>query len=306
MQAVKFDQYGDASVLDVREVADPVAEPGRVVVRVRAAGINPGEIAIREGVFAKQWPATFPSGEGSDFAGEVESVGDGVTAWAVGDEVLGWTEERASHAELVAVPADQIIAKPAELPWEVAGALYVAPSAGWASVEAVQPAPGETVVVSGAAGGAGSVAAQLAVHRGARVIGLAGEANHDWLRSRGIEPIQYGDGQADRIRAAAPEGVDAFIDTFGQGYADLAIELGVAPTRINTIIDFAAVERLGISADGNAAVADGAAVLTELADLIVGGAIELPIAATYPLAQVQEAYAQLAERHTRGKIVLLP
>lgn len=306
MQAVQFDHYGDASVLEIREVADPVAAPGGVVVRVRAAGINPGEIAIREGVFHDRWPATFPSGQGSDFAGTVEAVGEGVTAWSVGDEVFGWSDERSSHAELVAVPTDQIVAKPAALSWEVAGGLYVAPTAGWASVEAVKPQAGETVVVSGAAGGAGGFAAQVAVHRGARVIGLASERNHDWLRSRGIEPIQYGDGQADRIRAAAPDGVDAFIDTFGQGYADLAIELGVAPSRINTIIDFPAVERLGIHADGNASITDGAAALREIAALVVSGAVELPIARAYPLAQVQDAYAQLAERHTRGKIVLLP
>lgn len=306
MQAVQIDNYGGLDVLDVRETADPVAAPGGVVVRVHAAGINPGEISIREGVFRDRWPSTFPSGQGSDFAGTVESVGDGVTSWSVGDEVLGWSDERSAHAQLVAVPAEQIVSKPTALSWEVAGSLYIAPTAGWASVEAVDPQPGETVVVSGAAGGVGGFAAQLARHRGARVIGLAGAANHDWLHSRGIEPIQYGEGQADRIRAAAPEGVDAFIDTFGQGYADLAIELGVATSRINTIIDFPAVERLGISADGNASITDGAAVLTQIADLIASGAIELPIAATYPLSQVRDAYAQLAERHTRGKIVLLP
>src|SRR5213082_1678888 len=118
MRAVRFDRYGGVDVLDVREVEDPVATPGRVLVAVRAAGINPGEIAIREGRLHERWPATFPSGEGTDLAGVVRAVAEGVSAFAVGEEVLGWTQERASHAELVAVPADQLIAKPASVSWE--------------------------------------------------------------------------------------------------------------------------------------------------------------------------------------------
>ena len=186
MKAVRFDGYGGVDVLEVREVEDPVAGPGRVLVAVRAAGINPGEIAIREGRLHERWPATFPSGEGSDLAGVVRAVGDGVTAFAPGDEVLGWTEERASHAELVAVPENQLTAKPAPLSWEAAGSLFVAASAAYASVQAVAPQAGETVVVSGAAGGVGSIAVQLARRTGATVIGLAGEHNHEWLRSHEV------------------------------------------------------------------------------------------------------------------------
>lgn len=121
MKAVRFDEYGGVDVLEVREVEDPVAGPGRVLVAVKAAGINPGEIAIREGRLHERWPAKFPSGEGTDLAGVVRAVGDGVTVFSGGDEVLGWTEERASHAELVAVPAYQLTAKPASVPWEVRG-----------------------------------------------------------------------------------------------------------------------------------------------------------------------------------------
>jgi NADPH:quinone reductase-like Zn-dependent oxidoreductase len=133
MKAVRFDTYGGVEVLDVREVDDPVATPGRVVVAVNAAGINPGEIAIREGYLHDRWPATFPSGEGSDFAGIVQSVGDGVTAVSPGDDVLGWTEERGSHAELVATPSDHLTSKPPSVPWEVAGGLFVVGMAGYAS-----------------------------------------------------------------------------------------------------------------------------------------------------------------------------
>jgi NADPH:quinone reductase-like Zn-dependent oxidoreductase len=305
MRAVRFDGYGGVDVLEVRDVDDPVAGPGRVLVAVKAAGINPGEIAIREGFLHERWPATFPSGQGTDLAGVVQALGDGVTGFAVGDEVLGWTEERASQAELVAVPADQLTAKPAALPWEVAGSLFVAGMAAYASVDAVAPQAGETVVVSAAAGGVGSVAVQLARRTGATVIGLAGERNHDWLRAHDIVPVTYGDGQADRIRAAAGGTVDAFIDTFGGGYVDLAIDLGIAPDRINTIIDYDAVARLGVHGEGTHAIAT-APLLAEVAALVADGSVEIPIARTYPLDEVRAAVTELADRHTRGKIVLIP
>src|ERR1035438_4075301 len=266
MRAVRFDEYGGVDVLEVREVEDPVAGQGEVLVAVRAAGINPGEISIREGRLHERFPATFPSGVGTDFAGVVQALGDGVNAFAVGDEVLGWTEQRASHAELVVVPDDQLTAKPASVPWEVAGSLFVVGFAAYASVDAVAPQAGETVVVSAAAGGVGSVAVQLARRTGARVIGLAGEHNHDWLRRHDIVPVIYGEGQADRIREAAGDTVDAFIDTFGNGYVDLAIELGVAPQRINTIADFEAVRRLGVHAQRTHAIAS-APLLAELVGL---------------------------------------
>jgi NADPH:quinone reductase-like Zn-dependent oxidoreductase len=305
MRAVRFDKYGGVDVLEVREVEDPVAGPGRVLVAVKAAGINPGEIAIREGYLHDRWPATFPSGQGTDLAGVVRTVGDGVTAFAAGDEVLGWTEERASQAELVAVPADQLTAKPASVPWEVAGSVFVAAFAAYASVDAVAPQAGETVVVSAAAGGVGSVAVQLARRTGATVIGLASERNHDWLRRHDIVPVTYGDGQGDRIRTAAGGRIDAFIDTFGGGYVDLAVDLGVAPQRINTIIDYDAVQRLGVQAQGTHAIAS-AELLAEITGLVADGSLEIPVARSFPLDQVREAFRELAERHTHGKIVLLP
>ena len=305
MRAVRFDEYGGVDVLEVREVDDPVAGPGRVLVAVRAAGINPGEISIREGYLRERWPATFPSGEGSDLAGVVQAMGDGVATFTAGEEVLGWTEERASHAELVTVPANQLILKPGSVSWEVAGSLFVVGMAGYACVLAVEPKKDETVVVSAAAGGVGSVASQLAHRAGATVIGLAGEHNHDWLRRHEIIPVTYGDGQADRIREASGERVDAFIDTFGGGYVDLAVGLGIAPHRINTIIDYEAVQRLGVQAQGTHAIAT-ASRLAELADLVADGSLEIPIARTFLLDQVREAYRELARRHTHGKIVLLP
>ena len=304
-QAVRFDGYGGTEVLEVREVDRPEAAPGRVVVRVRAASINPGEIGIREGDYHERWPATFPSGEGSDLAGVVEEVGDGVQGLAPGDEVYGWTDERGSHAELVSVPAEQLLPKPEALSWEVAGSLYVAGLAGLASVRHVAPAPGEVVVVSAAAGGVGVFTVALARETGATVIGLAGEHNHDWLREHGVVPVAHGDGVEDRIREASGGRVDAFIDLYGGGYVDLALRLGVAKERINTIIDFAAAAEHGVAVEGTSQIASPEA-LREVADLVVAGRIDVPIAATYPLARVRDAYAELAERRTRGKIVLLP
>jgi NADPH:quinone reductase-like Zn-dependent oxidoreductase len=302
---VRYDEFGDIDVLHVDEVERPRPGAGEVLVGVRAAGINPVEETIRKGVFAERWPSTFPSGQGSDLAGVVEEVGEGVEAWAAGDEVIGFVEDRSSQAELVLVPADQLLRKPAGVSWEQAGALHVAGATAWAATCAVDPQPGEVLVVSGAAGGVGSLVVQLGVERGARVIGLAGPDNHAWLAEHGVEPIAYGDGVEERIRAAAPSGVDAFIDTYGSGYVDLAISLGVAPERINTIIDWAAAEKYGAKVDGNLA---GANVpdLTEVAARIADGRVEIPIAATYPLEQVGDAYRQLEQRHTRGKIVLVP
>jgi len=303
--AVQFDEYGDLDVLQVRQVARPEPGRGEVLVHVRAAGINPGENAIRIGALHDLWPATFPSGEGSDLAGIVEQVGPDVPTWSVGDEVIGWVDTRASHAELVVVPAEHLVPRDPDVPWEVGGALFVAGATAHATVQAVAAGPGDTVVVAGAAGGVGSLAVQLARHAGATVIGLASEANHSWLAGHGVTPVTYGDGVAARIRAAAPDGVDAFIDTFGGGYIDLALELGVAKGRVDTIIDFAGAERTGVKAEGMAASAT-AEVLGGLAKLVAAGDLEVPIAASYPLAEVRDAYRELMRRHTRGKIVLLP
>ena len=305
MKAVRFDEYGGVDVLDVREVEDPVAGPGEVLVAVKATGINPGEIAIREGRLHERWPATFPSGEGTDLAGSVQALGEGASDFAVGDEVLGWTEQRASHAGLVAVPADQLTAKPESVPWEVAGSLFIVGMAALASVKAVKPQAGETVVVSAAGGGVGSTAVQLARNAGAKVLGLAGERNHEWLRAHDVVPVTYGEGQAERIREASSGKVDAFIDTFGGGYVELAIELGVSPDRINTIIDYETAQRLGAHTEGTHAIAS-APLLAELVALVAEGRLEIPIAKTYPLEQVREAFTELADRHTHGKIVLLP
>jgi len=302
MRAVRFDKYGGIDVLRVADV--PVPEPGKgeVLVKVKAASINPGEAKIRQGMFHAMWPATFPSGEGSDFAGIVTKVGSDVEGVDAGQEVLGFTDRRASHAEYVIAEAGNLAPKPVNVSWEVAGSLAIAGSTAYAAVRAVSLKSGDMVAISGAAGGVGSIAVQLARRTGADVIGVAGPSNHAWLVAHGVKPLAYGDGLAARLREAR---IDAFIDTYGSGYVKLAFELGVSPQRINTIIDFAAANAYGVKSEGSA-TGKNATVLAELAGLVASGDLEVPIAAIFPLESVRAAFELLEQGHTRGKIVLLP
>ncbi|MDH6246540.1 NADP-dependent oxidoreductase [Mycobacterium sp. OTB74] len=306
-RAVQFDGYGGIDVLEVRDLPKPVPETGEVLVAVKFAGINPGEAMVRHGFLDDVWPATFPSGQGTDLAGVVVEAGPGVSEFAVGDEVLGFSHRRSSHAQYVTVPVDQLTAKPPAVPWEVAGSLQVAGSTAYAAVRAVALSPGDTVVVAGAAGGVGSIAVQLAKRAGATVLGVAGPSNDAWLTEHGVIPVNYGDGLADRLRAASPSGrIDALLDFYGGGYVALAVnELGLPAEKVDTIIDFAAAEQFGVRAEGSAEASD-AEVLAELANLIAAGELEVPIGGVYALDDVQNAFRQLEQRHTRGKLVLRP
>ncbi|QBD74946.1 NADP-dependent oxidoreductase [Ktedonosporobacter rubrisoli] len=304
-KAVRFNQYGGLEVLQVVEVERPVPGPGQLLVKVKAAGINPGEAAIRKGLLDQLWPATFPSGQGSDLAGVIAEIGEGVQGFAVGDEVIGFTNKRASQAEFVVAEASELTRRPPNIPWEAAGSLFVAGTSAYAAIHAVEVKRGDTIAVSGAAGGVGSIVVQLAVRIGAKVIGLASPAHHQWLSAHQVIPITYGEGVEVRIREAAGDHLDAFIDTFGADYVELALKLGVRPERIETIINFEAADKYGVKAVGHT-VAANAEVLAELAQLIDKGELEIPIARTYPLSAVQEAYRELEQRHTLGKIVLVP
>jgi len=304
-RAVRFDRYGDRDVLYIADVDVPEPAVGEVLVEVRAAAINPGEANIRKGLLHERFPASFPSGEGTDLAGVVTAVGNGVSEFAPGDEVLGWSWRRSSHADYVTVPVSQLVTKPEGLSWEVAGSLNVAGATAWAAVAAVEPQPGETVGVSAAAGGVGSIAVQLLRLRGARVVGIASAVNRAWLLAHDVIGVEYGDGLEARVREAAPDGLDAFVDTFGPAYVDLALTLGVAPERIDTVTAFARAAEVGAKTEGSAA-GSTQEVMAKLAELVASGRLEVPIAATYPLDRVQDAFAELEQRHTRGKIVLIP
>jgi NADPH:quinone reductase-like Zn-dependent oxidoreductase len=248
------------------------------------------------------FPMDFPFGQGTDFAGRIDAVGAGITGLAPGDVVLGWSEDRSAQAEYVASSPSRLIPKPPALDWFRAGSLFVVATTAVGAVRAVSLKPGDVVAISAAAGGVGSLAVQLARRAGARVIGIASDESAEFLRSVGVEPLTYGDGLAERLRTLAPKGIDAFIDLFG-GYVEIAVTLGVARERINTIIDFAAAQKYGVKTDGSAAAASRE-TLASVASQVAWGEIVMPLTAIYPFASLREAYAELARRKSRGKIVL--
>jgi NADPH:quinone reductase len=302
-KAVQLSAFGGVDQLRIVDVAKPEPKAGEVVVRVVAAGTNPGEIAIREGLLRDIFPMDFPFGQGTDFAGRIDSIGAGVTGIAPGDGMLGWTERRSAQAEYVVSSPAQLIPKPPALDWFRAGSLFVVATTAVAAVHATSLKPGDVVTISGAAGGVGSLAVQLARRVGARVIGIASDESAEFLRSVGVEPLAYGDGLAERLRALAPEGIDAFIDLFGGRYVELAVTLGIDRERINTIIDFAGAQKYGVKTDGSSAAASRE-TLASVANLVAWGEIVMPLTAIYPFASLNAAYTELARRKARGKIVL--
>ena len=305
MKAVRFDHYGTVGVLNVAEVERPTA--------TRAGGPGPGGHRRDQSgrdphpgrPTGRAVPDGLPSGQGTDFAGVVAELGDGVSVPEVGTTVIGWSNERSAQAEYVAVPAEQLVIKPEALDWDVAGALFVVACTATACVRAVDPQPGDTVLIAGASGGVGSLTTQLALRSGASVVGVAGSSHQDYVRTLGATPISYEDDLREALVQAAPDGVDAVIDTSGKGYVDLGIDLGVEPGRINTIIDFpAASSHDGVRADGGYSIESPADVVSEVAELAAAGEVQIPITATYDLDDVRQAYERLAEGHTGGKIVL--
>lgn len=284
-RSVRFSRYGGPEVLDVVRTDVPVPGAGEVVVGVVAAGLNPVETSIREGRLQTKWPARFPAGQGSDFAGLIADVGPHPEAaqdragagprWRVGDAVLGHTV-RGAQASFVRVPMAAIIPKPERLSWEVAGSLYTAAVTAWHAVQTANPQPGSTVLVHAAAGGVGGIAAQLAKLRGVTVIGTASPESFDHLRQLGVIPVQYGPGLEERLARIAPDGVDAELDHRG----DDAI------------------------ATVDSADEDDMAVLAKVAALVADRQIVVPVAAIYPFDEVQDAYRELEVGHAHGKIVL--
>ena len=307
-RAVRFDRYGSRDVLQVRDVPMPEPAPDEVLVEVRAAGINPGEVIIRSGGLHDRFPASFPSGQGTDLAGVVVATGSAATRFHPGDAVLGYSWARSSHATHVVVPEHQLIAKPNRLAWEIAGSLDVAGTTAVAALRGIAARPNEVVAVSGASGGVGTLVTQLLVRQGVIVLGIASAASASHLRTLGVVPVAYGPELAHRLLAAGGGRVDAFIDLYGPEYVRLAADLEIPKDRIDTVVYSDIAVELGIRMAGAAAlpVEDIQDVLRDLADRIASGELRLPIAATYPLDRVADAFEQLERGHTTGKIVLLP
>lgn len=303
MQAIVFNAYGPPDVLRLADVPLPRPSRHEVRVRVRAAGVQPADCATRSGWFAERGigQAPFPRQLGNEFAGVVDDVGPGVTGLANGDEVLGWTTANA-YAEAVVVPATQVVAKPRMMSWAVAGALSASGQTAHTAVEALGIRERDTVLVHGAAGGVGTIAVQLARLRGARVIGTASRENHEYLRSLGVEPVLYGPGLAERVRALAPRGVHAALDGAGRGALDASIALGIEPARIGTLVDFEDVQRLGVRAIRSQRSRERLEALVALHD---AGRLRVHVRDIYPLAYAAVAHRDVENGHGRGKVVLM-
>lgn len=302
-RAVRFDRYGDVDVLYIAEVPIPQAGKGQVVVRVRSSTVNTGEVKIREGQLDKVAPAHFPEGEGTEFSGVVHSVAQDVAEFGPGDPVIGFTDIRGAQADYAPAPVSNVLAKPDAVDWDTAAAAVGPGATATSAVDALQLKPGETVVVAGAGGGVGVVAVQLAIQAGAHVIATASEPNHAYLRGLGAVPVSYGDGLTDRIRAAAPDGVDAFADCHGHGNLEVAQALGVPVRRINSIADLNA-RKIGAQTQGMYQLQDIKATLIPFVHQVAAGDIVIPIKARYPFGQIQDAYRRLTQPGGIGKVVL--
>ncbi|MDK9495370.1 NADP-dependent oxidoreductase [Streptomyces katrae] len=301
MKAAAFHAFGGPEVLELLDVPTPEAGPGEVRVRVKAAGTQPTDCAVRTGWSPPGVTITFPHVTGGDFAGVVDQVGEGVTGLSVGDEVLGYRLQ-GTYAEYLTVPAEQVVAKPAGVPWEVAGSLSASGQTAHTVLEDLKVSAGETVLINGASGGVGTIAVQLAVLRGAKVIATGREDNHAYLRGLGAVPVTYGEGLADRVRALAPEGVDAALDTADAEGLRVAAELVEDKDRVGTIFAYGVHEELGVRWLNSRRNAQR---LAELAALVDSGKLRVHVRRTLPLAEAAEAHRELETGHGRGKIVLL-
>lgn len=299
---VEYDSTGDVDVLQVRTRPQSPPGPGEVLVDVVTAGISHIDGFIRGGAEEAFADVAFPRGSGSDFAGIVAAVGEGVQRFRRGAEVIGHVRSGA-HASAVTVPAGALVHKPRSMTWEVAGGLYLAGATALDTLDRLRIGSDDTVVISAAAGGVGSIEAQIARYRGAVVIGTCGERNFDYLRQLGIKPVVYGPGVADRIRKAAGRPVTALIDNFGQDGRALAEELELPPSRYRSSADRRDTE-LRLLQDDPESIAFGTELLDRVAQLADRGAFRLLVSGLYPLADVADAYSDLRKLHSRGKVVL--
>jgi NADPH:quinone reductase-like Zn-dependent oxidoreductase len=306
--------YGGPDVLEIANEAPGEPGPGEALIEIRAAGVNPIDAKVYSGAMGAD-PGRLPLRLGSEASGVVTAVGPGTAGPAgpvqVGDEVIAYRAP-GSYAEEVVVPASALVPKPDTLDWAQASGLMVTGATAWHLLTATEVGAGDTVLIHGAAGGVGVMAVQLAVGRGATVVATASPANHDFLRELGAIPVEYGTGLMDRVRAAAPGGVDAALDLAGTDEAlDVSFVLVPDRTRIATILSFERGLNTGIKVLGGAPGADPGteirdAARLDLARLAQDGSLRVFMSHTFPLAEAGRAHEAIAQGHTRGKIALIP
>jgi NADPH:quinone reductase-like Zn-dependent oxidoreductase len=298
MKAVRFSQFGGPEVLEIVDLPDPHPGPGQVRIAVRAAGLNPSDWKKRKGLMDKELPQTM----GHEASGIVDELGDGVTDVAIGDRVFGLSAEEAAQAELVVLSYYAPI--PPSLDFAGAAALPSAVETATRALDQLGVGSGSTLLINGASGSVGSAAVQLAMVRGARVIGTASPANHEYLRSLGAEPVAYGEGLVEQVRALAPDGVGLALDVAGSGVLPELIELAGGAGHVITVADFAGAQEHGVRFSRGDA---GRALysLGEIGKLIESGRFSLTVAQTFPLAEVAEAHRVSEQGRVRGKVVLL-
>jgi NADPH:quinone reductase-like Zn-dependent oxidoreductase len=298
MKAVRFSRFGGPDVLEIVDLPDPHPGPGQVRIAVRAAGVNPSDWKKRKGLMDEELPQTI----GYEAAGVVDELGAGVAGVAVGDRVFGLSAEGTAQAELAVLSYYAPV--PPSLDFAGAAALPAAIETATRALDQLGVGAGRSLLINGASGSVGSAAVQLAVARGARVIGTASPANHDYLRSLGAEPVAYGDGLTGRVRALAPDGVDLALDVAGSGVLPELIELAGGREHVITVADFVGAREHGVrfsSGDAGRAVH----VLGEIGELIESGRFSLPVAQAFPLVDVAQAHRVSEDGHVRGKLVLL-
>ncbi|MEU8193021.1 NADP-dependent oxidoreductase [Microbispora amethystogenes] len=301
-RTVVFSAYGGPEVLRVADVEPGEPGPGEIRVHVRAAGVQPFDALFRSGQARSYIPATFPQRLGNEFAGVVDAVGEGVGGVAAGDEVVGWAM-LASYAEHVVVPADQVAAKPAAMPWPEAGVLSASGQTAATALERLRVGAGDTLLVHAAAGGVGTFAVQIARAAGAAVVGTASERNHAYLRELGVIPVTYGDGLAGRVRDAAPGGVDAALDAAGTVEAlEVSAELVADRTRVGTIAYQPAADRIGVQ---RLSTERSTARLAGLVALWEKGELRVRIQEAVPVEEAARAHRMVESGHVTGKVVLV-
>jgi NADPH:quinone reductase-like Zn-dependent oxidoreductase len=298
MKAVRFSKFGGPEVLEIVDLPDPHPGPGQGRIAVRAAGVNPSDWKKREGLMDQQLPQTM----GYEAAGVIDDLGEGVADVAVGDRVFGFTAEEGAQAELAVLSYYAPISSSLDFP--EAAALPAAVETATRALDQLGVRNGSTLLINGASGSVGSAAVQLAVARSVRVIGTASPANHEYLRALGAEPVAYGEGLVERVRALAPDGVDLALDVAGSGVLPELIELAGDPEHVITVADFSGAREHGVRfSRGDTGRAVNA--LAEIGELIESGRFSLPVARTFPLAEVADAHRASEPGHARGKVVLL-